>query len=121
MHTILVEGMEVYAYHGCLEEEGKVGGQYVVDVSMDVDFAAAAAADDLGLTVDYVRVYEIVKSQMAIRARLIETVAARIGEEIRKAYPGIVDAEVRVTKVKPPIHGAVKSTSVVYRFGRRGG
>ena len=42
MHKITVEGIKVYAYHGCLEEESKIGSNYTVDVLMDTDFSEAA-------------------------------------------------------------------------------
>jgi len=78
MNKILVEGIKVYAYHGCLEEEGKIGCNYIVDVTMETDFMKAAIADDLKQTIDYVTVYTIVKKEMAIRAKLIEHVGLRI-------------------------------------------
>ena len=74
MHKITVEGIKVYAYHGCLEEESKIGSNYTVDVLMDTDFSEAAKTDDLEKTIDYVIVYTIVKTQMAIRSKLIEQV-----------------------------------------------
>ena len=36
-HTIEVNGIKLYAFHGCLPEEGKIGGNYIVDVSQTHD------------------------------------------------------------------------------------
>ena len=45
IHTIEINGIKLYAYHGCLPEEGKVGGNYIIDVSLKTDFSSAAISD----------------------------------------------------------------------------
>ena len=59
MNKIIVEGINVFAYHGCLEEEAKVGTNYTIDVIMETDFSEAAEKDDLSKTIDYVTVFNI--------------------------------------------------------------
>ena len=113
MHKILVEGIKVYAYHGCLEEEGKIGCNYVVDVTMETDFTQAAITDDLSQTIDYVEVYIIVKKEMAIRAKLLEHVGLRIINQLKKELPSIHKVEVKVTKLNPPMNGNVEKVSIV--------
>jgi dihydroneopterin aldolase len=103
----------LYAYHGCLEEEAVIGANYVVDVRIETDFSVAQRTDDLSKTVDYVVVYNIVKSEMAIRSKLIEHVAGRIANELLRKLPEIKKAEVTVTKINPPMNGDVKEVSVV--------
>ena len=66
-HTIEVNGIKLYAFHGCLPEEGKIGGNYVVDVTLTTDFSKAAKTDELIETIDYVDINLIVKEEMAIR------------------------------------------------------
>jgi len=114
MGTILVTGIKCYAYHGCLEEEEIIGGNYVVDLQIETDFEKAASSDELSETVDYVDVYEIVKVQMGIRSKLIEHAAKRICEAMMKKLPRIKNAKVKVTKLNPPIPGDVQEVSVVY-------
>lgn len=111
-HTITVEGIQVYAYHGCLEEEGKIGGQYTVDVFMKTDFTDAAKDDDLCKTIDYVEVYEIVKAEMAIRAKLIETVGQRIMERLQAQLKHLRSCRVKITKHNPPMNGNVDKVSI---------
>ncbi len=41
-HSISVENIKLYAYHGCLEEEGLIGGQYSIDVFIETEFTEAA-------------------------------------------------------------------------------
>lgn len=113
MHKILVEGIKLYAFHGCLEEEGKIGSHYIVDVEIETDFSEAAKTDDLSKTIDYVIVYNIVKQQMAIRSKLIEHVGQRIIEELKKEFGRLKKVEVKVTKLNPPMNGAVERVSIV--------
>lgn len=113
MHKILVEGISVYAYHGCLEEEGIIGCNYLVDVTMETDFSEAATSDNLNHTIDYVTVYNIVKSQMAIRSRLIEHAGQRIINSLKKELKGLQKIQVKVTKLNPPMNGNVEKVSIV--------
>ena len=113
MHKIIVEGIKVFAYHGCLEEESKIGTHYTVDVWMETDFSEAAKTDDLTKTIDYVTVYDIVKKQMAIRSKLIEQVGQRIVDELKSEFNTLHKLEVKVTKHNPPMNGNVEKVSIV--------
>jgi 7,8-dihydroneopterin aldolase/epimerase/oxygenase len=112
LNRINIEGIKLYAYHGCLEEEAKIGGNYIVDVHMGTDFSEAALTDDLRATIDYCAVYEICKAQMAIRSKLIEHVCERIFLKLRAEFPSIINLHVRVTKLVPPMNGDVQKVSV---------
>lgn len=112
MGIIRVEGIRLYAFHGCLPEEAKIGSEYIVDVVIETDFSEAAKNDDLSKTIDYLTVFGIVKEQMAIRSKLIEHVAKRISDKLKSTLPAIQKLEVTVTKINPPVNGAVGSTSV---------
>jgi len=111
-HKIAVEGIKIYAYHGCLEEEAKIGGNYVVDVYLETDFSRATNSDDLSHTIDYCAVYEIVKREMAQRSKLIEQVADRIHKNISKSFASVKKIKVRLTKLSPPMNGNVERVFV---------
>ncbi len=112
MGIIKVNGILVRAYHGCLPEEGIIGGEYVVDIIIDTDFSKAAQSDDLIDTVDYCVVFECVKTEMAIRSKLIEHVALRIINSLRGRYSSVNKFTVTVIKIVPPMNGAVDNVSV---------
>lgn len=107
INKVAVEGIRLYAYHGCLEEEARIGGNYLVDVYVETDFREAARTDDLDKTVDYSAIYKIVKKEMGERANLIEHVAQRIHNHITDVFSSVSKARVRVTKLNPPINGNV--------------
>jgi dihydroneopterin aldolase len=112
--SILITGQQVYAFHGCLKEESLIGGNYVVDVVIHVDFTQAAAKDALSETVDYVVVGEIVAREMSVRSKLIETVLERIVLAVGKEYPQIAEIEVTVRKMNPPVGQPVHEVAVRY-------
>jgi len=111
-HNISVEGIKIYAFHGCLDEESKIGGNYVVDVFIETDFTNGAMEDDLQHTVDYVTVHEIVRNEMAIRSKLIEAVGNRILNKLKSVFSSQAKFKVIIHKLNPPINGNVDSVSV---------
>jgi dihydroneopterin aldolase len=112
-HKIEVNGIKLYAFHGCLEEEARIGGHYVVDVTISTDFSLAAETDDLSKTVDYVAVNAIVKEEMAIRSKLIEHVGQRIFSRIKNEMKGVSELSVKITKISPPINGDVSNVAIL--------
>ena len=113
MANILVQGIKLYAYHGCLPEEAVIGGNYIVDVSIEADLRKPSKTDKLNETIDYVTVYEIVKKEMSVRSKLIEHVAQRILDKLKKKFPKTELIEVKVTKLNPPIEGDVEKVCAV--------
>jgi dihydroneopterin aldolase len=112
---IEVNGIQLYAFHGCLEEEGRIGGHYIVDVSLTTDFTSAALTDDLTQTVDYVDINRIVSEEMAIRSKLIEHVGQRISRRIYQELKAIEKLKVKITKLCPPINGDVQNVAIIIK------
>lgn len=113
---VRLEGMEFRAFHGCLDSERTEGNRFRVDVAYDYDLSAAAISDDIADAVDYSAIYGIVKREMGRRANLLEKVACRIAEAIKKDFPKILSGSVTVTKFNPPVGGPVESSSVTIDF-----
>ena len=78
MGKIQVNNIKLYANHGCLEEEAKIGSWYRVDVQVSANLDKSSVTDNLNDTVDYVHLNHIVKEEMGIRSKLLEEVARRI-------------------------------------------
>lgn len=110
---IELNNIKLYAYHGCLEEEAKIGSNYRVDVSIETNYTKAAQFDDLSLTVDYVTIQEIVQQQMNIRSKLLEHVANRIVNHTKQACPAIQKIKVKISKLCPPINGDVEAVAII--------
>ena len=113
MNSIKVHGIRTFSYHGCLEEEKIIGGNYIVNVEVDCDFKTAALEDDLCKTIDYVGIKEIVVSQMNISSKLSESVAYNIVNEIKDKFSTADKCRVEIKKINPPIDGDVDYVSVL--------
>jgi 7,8-dihydroneopterin aldolase/epimerase/oxygenase len=111
MGVIEVNDIRVFAYHGCLDEEGRIGAQYRVHVQVEGDFSQAERSDKLTETVDYSRVTTIVKEQMAVRSKLIEHVARRIMDALKAEWRTPYRWRVELVKERPPVHGDVDHVS----------
>jgi len=112
MGIIKIKNIHLYAYHGCLDEEGKIGSEYRVDLSVKADLSKSANTDNLSDTVDYVHLNKIVKEEMAIRTKLLETVADKILTRILNEISLVKKAIVEVSKVNPPIGGNVAMVTI---------
>ncbi len=111
MGLITVEGIRVFAHHGHLPEEAVLGGHFIVSVWVTADTSEVEKTDDLNDTVDYVKIIEIVKEQMAIRADMIEHPAKRIVDAILPLNK-VHKVTVEVEKVLPPIDASFDKISV---------
>jgi len=111
--SIKLKNIRVFAYHGCLDEEGKIGSDYRVDLRVKGDLSHSAKTDALADTIDYVHLNKIVKEEMAIRSKLLENVAERILKRIMDEILLVQKAKVEVSKINPPIGGNVAMVSVI--------
>ena len=111
MGLITVEGIRVFAYHGHLPEEVVLGSHFIVNVWVSADTSEVEKTDDLNDTVDYVKIIEIVKEQMAIRSDMIEHPARRIVDAILPLNK-VQKVKVEVEKIQPPIDADFDKISV---------
>jgi len=109
---IYLKNIRTFSYHGCLVEESKIGSDYRVDLVVKTDLSKSAQSDSLEDTVDYVYLNKIVKEQMAIRSKLIESVAQRIVDAIFLKIHKVSWIKVKLSKLNPPIGGDLQSVSV---------
>ena len=112
MGTIKVENIRVFAYHGCLKEESKIGSDYRVDLEVKANLKKSSVSDDLKDTVDYVLLNKIVKEEMAIASKLLETVAQRILKRVLSESDMVQKATISVSKLNPPIGGDVEMVTI---------
>ncbi len=113
--TIELMGIELYGFHGVLEEEREHGQRFLVDVELDLDDATAASTatnDRIEDAVDYRNVVAAVEEVSATRAyHLLEAFAAALAETLLVRFP-LRGVRVRVRKpdvvlARPVEHAAV--------------
>ena len=112
MSKISVNNAWFYSYHGCLSEETIVGGEYLVNATVELDTSKAETDDSLENTVDYVDVYNAIKKEMDTPSKLLEVVMERIISSINKLDKNIVSVDVSIKKVNPPIGGCVDKVEI---------
>lgn len=115
---IYLDEMHFYAYHGVMEQERLVGGEYRVSLIVDADLKEAVRTDNVADTINYATLYELVKSEMAIPSKLLEHVAGRIGQRAMETFGKITTLTIRVTKVNPPMGADCKGASVEIKVKR---
>lgn len=118
MGTIRLKNIKIYAFHGCLVEEGQIGSDYLVNLSVKAKLQNASKTDELADTVDYVMLQKIVIDEMGVRAKLLEHVAKRIIDSILEKIEMVNEVKVTVAKRNPPIGGDVAEVSVTMTMKR---
>ncbi|MBJ7879652.1 dihydroneopterin aldolase [Gelidibacter salicanalis] len=119
MGVIKVENIRVFAHHGCLKEETKIGSDYRIDLKVKADLQTSASSDKLSDTVDYVLLNKIIKEEMQVPSYLLETVAKRILNRIFKEDQLVTKVTVSVSKLNPPIGGDVEKVTIKMSESRK--
>ena len=118
---IELRGLTVRGRHGVFEHERADGQDFVVDITVWIDLADAAASDDLSETYDYGSLAQRAVSIVAGPPRnLIETVAGEIADDVMNDKR-VHAVEVVVHKPQAPIPQTFTDVAVVARRSRRGG
>ncbi len=118
MSTIRLKNIKIYAFHGCMMEEGQIGSDYLVNLTVKANLDKAAQTDRLHDTIDYVLLQKIVAEEMAIRSKLLEHVCNRIINKVMLLAPEVTKVSVTVAKVNPPIGGDVAEVLVTLKRKR---
>ena len=113
MGIVLVEQLEVFAFHGHFEEEQIVGRKFTLDIKITTDFHGAVENDDLNATVNYAEVARIATREMKTPSKLIEHVGGRIIKAIKTEVPGVDTIELKICKHYTPIPERVQRVCVV--------
>jgi len=116
---LLVEGVEFACTIGVTERERGVRQRIVVNLRLGLDFGRVKTSDQIQDTVDYRAVArEVVAAGERSAFRLIEALAAHLGQVLLEAFPPI--RVVRVELWKPGALSAARAVGVVVESRRRG-
>lgn len=102
---LLIRNIHTHSFHGCLKEEAVVGGRFTTHIAFEGDFSKAIDSDQLEYAIDYVKVHEVVRAEMAIPSALIEHVGGRILKRLRQTFPHVGGITVEIIKYNPPVNG----------------
>jgi dihydroneopterin aldolase len=114
--TIELSGIELFGFHGVLDEERERGQRFLVDLELEVDHktaATVATSDRIEDAVDYRDVVEAVREVSDARAyRLLEAFAAALSERLLASFP-LTRVRVRVRKPDVVLSRPVEYAAVV--------
>lgn len=116
--SIRLHEMRFYAYHGVMAQERRVGGDYVVSLSVDTDLSVPVVSDRVEDTLNYAALYDVVAREMAIPSQLLEHVAGRIGQGVLDTFPQVTALTIEVRKVNPPMGADCQGASVELKVKR---
>lgn len=119
LNVVRIKNAVFYAYHGAIADEQNLGGKFELDLDMSCDFASAAETDSLEKTVDYEKVYALVRETvLAKKYYLLEALAHRIARGVLKNFERVETVRVRIRKPHPPVKGVVDCVEVEVTEGR---
>ncbi len=107
---IELQGLELYGFHGALEEERRDGQRFLFDVELEV--GEAGANDELADAVDYRDVVTCVREVSDGRAfHLLEALATTLADELLARFP-VERVSVRVRKPQVVLEVPVEFAAV---------
>jgi len=102
---IVVRGLRLWAHVGVLEHERERGQWFELDLSLVWSLAAAAAADDVTLSLDYSLAIQALQQQARdIRCLTLEHWSDRILDLLEQLY-GAVPMRIELRKCQAPVPG----------------
>jgi 7,8-dihydroneopterin aldolase/epimerase/oxygenase len=117
--NLLIEQLELHAYHGWYPHEGEFGQAFTIDLSLGVDIRRAAETDELEYAVDYAALVAATRRLFADeRHKLVESAAVALGRGLLAQFPALTDVFVRVRKTKPPIPERLAAAGVEVHLTR---
>ena len=104
MVTVQLYNLLFRAFHGIHEEERIIGNEYSVDVLLEFH-EKAEVIEHINDTIDYSKVYEIIKRRMQIPTPLLETVVMSAGNDIHLHFSQLKTISISIKKLNLPIEG----------------
>ena len=117
MH-IFLQGIQIYAYHGVLPQENKVGSYYYIDIDIKTDFSKASETDELDKTINYAEIFSCIKEEMKIPSKLLENVIERIAKRLFNTLPSIEEIDIKISKENPPMSAIGQRIGVLAHYIR---
>lgn len=101
---IEIRNARFFSYHGFYEEEQLVGNEFFVSICCSFH-TQPIDSDELSDTLNYEQLYSIVKAQMQVPRKLLETVAYSVLNDVKKCADLLEEARVEIRKINPPFGG----------------
>lgn len=98
---IILNDMKFFAYHGVYPDEKTNGQNFIVDLELSTDLSVPGKSDNLAHTIDYAKVYDIVKRIIEQDSKqLLESLCEEISKTLLESFK---IESVRIKIKKPDI------------------
>ena len=104
-YTIELRDVHLFAHHGVMPQEQKIGAWFTIDIKLGITDYGCATSDEIDGTVNYADVYDILRQEMEIPSKLLENVCQRISKRLYDAFVQIATIEITLCKDTPPMGG----------------
>ena len=116
---IVLKGLQVFARHGVLPEENKLGQRFALDVTAFLDLSPAGRSDDYKQTVCYDALTKLVLETVTTkRFYLIEAAAEAVAAAILSAFSPVDRVVVEIRKPAAAIDAVFDHVGVVIERSR---
>lgn len=113
MDKITIQDLEVFGYHGVLEEEALLGQKFLITAVMSLDLRRAGRTDDIKETIDYGEVCQFIKKLVETeRYLLIERLAEELATGLLLGFPKLSGVEITVKKPWAPVQVPLDTVAV---------
>ena len=113
---ISLRNVRFHAFHGVMPQERRVGGDFLVNLRVGYPLEQAVQSDEVGDTLNYATLYEVVKTEMMQPSNLLEHVAGRIAEAIAERFPQVTSIDLALTKQNPPMGADCDGAGVIIKL-----
>ena len=113
---ISLRNVRFHAFHGVMPQERRVGGDFLVNLRVGYPLEQAVQSDEVGDTLNYATLYEVVKTERMQPSSLLEHVAGRIAEAIAERFPQVTSIDLALTKQNPPMGADCDGAGVEIHF-----
>ncbi|MCD7723346.1 MAG: dihydroneopterin aldolase [Clostridiales bacterium] len=105
MDKIIINGLEIFAFHGVNPEEKEQGQSFVIDIILYVNINKACRSDNVLDTVSYAKVIKTVTRVFtAEKYDLIEKCAQVVADSVLSEYQDVFRVDITVKKPNAPMN-----------------
>ncbi len=116
---IIIDNMRLYAHHGVMEQEQRVGAYFTITLRVHYYIYKAMMSDRVRDAISYADVADVVRQEMATPSHLLEHVVGRIAKAIFDRFPQCTAVDIKLMKDNPPMGIDCDGAGVEARFKRR--
>ena len=113
MFSIELKNLRFFSAHGIYEEERVLGNLYCVNCTVAFT-EQERIIERIEDTVNYQRIFEIIRDRMNNPTPLLETVCMKIGQDIHQTFPQLNSIHLSIEKEHPPVEGLEGAFCVIW-------